>query len=110
RMTEGRRRCNAVLRSGMHCRCLCLDLSSVVILGLDPRIHLLRPSCHEKNRAYIVSHERSRIMQRKPVHQANAEGAVLTKAAVRAADGLGLTARILSAVIGVSEATVSRLK
>ncbi len=49
-------------------------------------------------------------MQRKPVQQANAEGVVLTKAAVRAADGLGLTARILSAVIGVSEATVSRLK
>ena len=50
------------------------------------------------------------IMQRKPVQQANAEGVVLTKAAVRAADRLGLTARILSAVIGVSEATVSRLK
>jgi len=49
-------------------------------------------------------------MQRKPVQQANTEGIVLTKAAVRAADGLGLTARILSAVIGVSEATVSRLK
>ena len=49
-------------------------------------------------------------MQRKPIQQVNAEGAVLTKAAVNAADRLGLTARILSAVIGVSEATVSRLK
>lgn len=49
-------------------------------------------------------------MQRKPVQQVNAEGTVLTKAAVNAADRLGLTARILSAVIGVSEATVSRLK
>ena len=49
-------------------------------------------------------------MQRKPIPQANAEGVVLTKAAVNAADRLGLTARILSAVIGVSEATVSRLK
>ena len=49
-------------------------------------------------------------MQRKPVQQINAEGVVLTKAAVNAADRLGLTARILSAVIGVSEATVSRLK
>ncbi|OJU89372.1 MAG: transcriptional regulator, XRE family protein [Shinella sp. 65-6] len=49
-------------------------------------------------------------MQRKPVPQADAEGVVLTKAAVRAAERLGLTARILSAVIGVSEATVSRLK
>ena len=49
-------------------------------------------------------------MQRKPIPQANAEGVVLTKAAVQAAERLGLTARILSAVIGVSEATVSRLK
>ena len=49
-------------------------------------------------------------MQRKPIAKANAEGAVLTKAAVNAAERLGLTARILSAVIGVSEATVSRLK
>ena len=36
-------------------------------------------------------------MQRKPVPQANAEGIVLTKAAVNAADRLGLTARLLSA-------------
>ena len=49
-------------------------------------------------------------MQRKPLAQSNAEGVVLTKAAVNAADRLGLTARLLSAVIGVSEATVSRLK
>jgi hypothetical protein len=49
-------------------------------------------------------------MQRKPIPQPNAEGSVLTKAAVGAADRLGLTARILSGVIGVSEATVSRLK
>lgn len=54
--------------------------------------------------------ERIEAMQRKPIQQVNAEGAVLTKAAVNAADRLGLTARILSAVIGVSEATVSRLK
>lgn len=54
--------------------------------------------------------ERIKAMQRKPIQQVNAEGAVLTKAAVNAADRLGLTARILSAVIGVSEATVSRLK
>ncbi|AOF91501.1 MbcA/ParS/Xre antitoxin family protein [Sinorhizobium sp. RAC02] len=49
-------------------------------------------------------------MQRNPIPQTNAEGSVLTKAAVGAADRLGLTARILSGVIGVSEATVSRLK
>lgn len=49
-------------------------------------------------------------MQRNPIPQTNAEGSVLTKATVSAADRLGLTARILSGVIGVSEATVSRLK
>ena len=48
-------------------------------------------------------------MQRKPLLQANAEGTVLTKATVRAADGLGLTARILSAVIGVSVKKPSQL-
>jgi len=35
---------------------------------------------------------------------------VLSKAAVRAADLLGVTARALAAVIGVSEATVSRMR
>jgi DNA-binding XRE family transcriptional regulator len=35
---------------------------------------------------------------------------VLTKAALRAADHLDLTAKTLAAVIGVSEATVSRMK
>jgi hypothetical protein len=34
---------------------------------------------------------------------------VLTKAALRAAEHLGLTSRMLAAVIGVSEATVSRM-
>ncbi|MBX6323497.1 MAG: DUF2384 domain-containing protein [Rhodospirillaceae bacterium] len=38
------------------------------------------------------------------------QGAVLTKATLRAADRLGLTARTLAAVIGVSEASVSRMK
>lgn len=37
-------------------------------------------------------------------------GAVVTKAVLRAADQLGVTARILATVIGVSEATVSRMK
>jgi transcriptional regulator with XRE-family HTH domain len=35
---------------------------------------------------------------------------VATKAAVRAAERLGLTARVLAAVLGVSEATVSRMR
>jgi DNA-binding XRE family transcriptional regulator len=38
------------------------------------------------------------------------EAAVMTKAAVNAADRLGLSARTLAAIIGVSEATVSRMK
>ncbi len=37
-------------------------------------------------------------------------GAVLTKAAVRAAERLGLSARALAAATGLSEATVSRMK
>jgi hypothetical protein len=37
-------------------------------------------------------------------------GAVVTRAVLRAADRLSVKARILAAVIGVSEATVSRMK
>ena len=37
-------------------------------------------------------------------------GRVVTKAVLRAAEELGVTARALSPVIGVSEATVSRMK
>lgn len=37
-------------------------------------------------------------------------GQVVTKAVLRAADAMGLTARRLSAVIGASEPTVSRMK
>ncbi|TIN29884.1 MAG: DUF2384 domain-containing protein [Mesorhizobium sp.] len=39
-----------------------------------------------------------------------AENAVLTKATLRAADLLEVTARMLASVIGVSEATVSRMR
>lgn len=35
---------------------------------------------------------------------------VVTKAVLRAADRLGVTARVLAATIGVSEATVSRMR
>lgn len=38
------------------------------------------------------------------------EGTVVTKALLRAAEELGLTAKALAAVIGVSEATLSRMK
>jgi len=37
-------------------------------------------------------------------------GTVLTKAVVRTADRLGLSARVLAATTGLSEATVSRMK
>jgi uncharacterized protein (DUF2384 family) len=38
------------------------------------------------------------------------EGAVLTKAMIRAADRLGVSQKILAAVIGVSEPVVSRMR
>jgi hypothetical protein len=44
-----------------------------------------------------------------PNEQTQAE-AVVTKAAVRAAEGLGMTSRVLAAVLGVSEASVSRMR
>lgn len=40
----------------------------------------------------------------------SSEAAVITKAAVNAADRLGISARTLSAVLGLSEATISRMK
>ena len=39
-----------------------------------------------------------------------AENAVLTKAVLRAADRLGVTSKCLAAIIGVSEATISRMR
>jgi len=50
---------------------------------------------------------------RKALHESAAkpeEAAVLTKAVFRAAERLRLSARVLAAVIGVSEATASRMK
>ncbi|MGG6894522.1 MULTISPECIES: MbcA/ParS/Xre antitoxin family protein [Rhizobium] len=43
-------------------------------------------------------------------HARPGEALVITKAVVNAAERLGLNARILAAVIGVSEATISRMK
>ncbi len=43
-------------------------------------------------------------------HANPGEAVVITKAVVNAAERLGLNARMLAAVIGVSEATVSRMK
>ncbi len=50
-------------------------------------------------------------MPRKPRPDAVIDqAAVLTKAALRAATQLGITNKLLAAVIGVSEATVSRMR
>ncbi len=43
-------------------------------------------------------------------HQSPERGTVVTKAVLRAAQRLGLSARMLSAVIGLSEPTISRMK
>lgn len=45
----------------------------------------------------------------RPAPSAAASGSVLTKACLRAAEGLGLPQKRLAAILGVSEATVSRL-
>ncbi|TPI15479.1 DUF2384 domain-containing protein [Mesorhizobium sp. B4-1-3] len=49
-------------------------------------------------------------MQRPVAAAAAAENAVITKATLRAADMLDITARTLALVIGVSEATISRMR
>ena len=49
-------------------------------------------------------------MQRPVAAATAAENAVITKATLRAADLLDITARTLALVIGVSEATVSRMR
>jgi hypothetical protein len=50
-----------------------------------------------------------RIVEAQSVERAE-EGRVLSKAALRAADQLGITAKMLAGVIGVSEPTVSRMR
>ena len=49
-------------------------------------------------------------MQAKAQISPSKESAVITKATLRAAERLGLTAKMLARVIGVSEPTISRLK
>lgn len=46
----------------------------------------------------------------KPMTSSPEAGAVVTQAAIRAADRLGLTSRVLAATLGVSEATISRMR
>ena len=55
--------------------------------------------------------EMENAMSGKPSPATSADpGTVVTKATLRAADMLGITARLLSSIIGVSEATVSRMR
>jgi len=49
-------------------------------------------------------------MRKANPNPAASRGAVVTKAALRAADNLGMTNKALANVIGVSEATVSRMR
>lgn len=49
-------------------------------------------------------------LEAQPRRNAAREATVLTQAVLRAADLLGVNARSLSAVLGVSEATVSRMR
>lgn len=46
----------------------------------------------------------------KPVQASGTEGAVLTKATIRAADKLDVSQKALASIIGVSEAVVSRMR
>ena len=48
-------------------------------------------------------------MARPAVRPAPSEGAVVTKAALRAADLLGISNKTLSRIVGLSEASVSRM-
>lgn len=50
------------------------------------------------------------MRQPQTVTQASERGLVLTKATLRAAERLGLSARQLARIVGVSEPTVSRMK
>lgn len=48
--------------------------------------------------------------QPRPTLDAPAEGTVLTRATIRAAERLGLSQKALGAIIGVSESVVSRMR
>lgn len=48
-------------------------------------------------------------MARTAIHPAVSEGTVVTKAALRAADLLGVSNKVLARIVGLSEASVSRM-
>jgi len=64
---------------------------------------------HVQELSYIISKERSPWMARSALRPAVAEGAVVTKAALRAADLLGIPNKALARIVGLSEASVSRM-
>jgi predicted transcriptional regulator len=49
-------------------------------------------------------------VQAKPRQRSSNEGAVLTKATIRAADKLEVSQKVLASIIGVSESVVSRMR
>ena len=49
-------------------------------------------------------------IQAKPRQRSSNEGAVLTKATIRAADKLEVSQKVLATIIGVSESVVSRMR
>src|SRR5215213_1402191 len=67
--------------------------------------------CLQKDLMPYISVERRASMA---IHATAAsqprDGAIVAKAAIRAAERLGIPGRVLAAIIGVSEATVSRMK
>jgi transcriptional regulator with XRE-family HTH domain len=64
----------------------------------------------ERERYYIFFRQEKAMTLSHQIARNPEAGAVLTKAAVRAADRLGLSGRQLADIVGVSEATVSRWK
>jgi hypothetical protein len=64
---------------------------------------------HQKVHRAILSQERQVRMAGSAVRAVASDGAVVTKAALRAAGRLGLPNRVLARTIGLSEASVSRM-
>jgi hypothetical protein len=61
--------------------------------------------------SYILSTERTPALPAPQITASRSEAdTVVTKAVLRAADRLGLTARVLAGVTGLSETTISRMK
>jgi transcriptional regulator with XRE-family HTH domain len=68
------------------------------------------PLSSERKRYYVFLRQEKAVTLSHQIARNPEAGAVLTKAALRAADRLGLSGRQLAGIVGVSEATVSRWK